>query len=160
MHVHLFGADAQTCARWHTCAEAIREVITRVVGGSGERLVVLVSLVDGVRWAAECHHGWFTPADVHRGQVSGLPPHFHLIELAFGVAGGPYLWQTRDDYGWVWRFGSFVDHLAAVMSHELYHYTQPHFARWRWNNEGDANAWALAHCRRLGFAVEAEIPAA
>src|SRR5215831_18805591 len=143
MHIHVFGADEPTCARLDTTEEQIRDVVTRVIGRSGSDLVVLIYFVQGAGWDAEYRHGWVRASDVHRGTVPGLPPRFLLIRVALGENAYPY--ESIDDYGWTWRHATVLDHLAAVVAHELYHHTQPHFARRRMNNEADANRFAVQH---------------
>src|SRR5262245_13333298 len=156
MHIHIQCADAQTLARLGTTAEAMYDGVSTVGGGSGTQLVIIIYVLDGSGWAAECHHSWFGPEHIHNGTVPGLPARFRLITVAMGMNTYPY--ESVDDYGWQWRFETFADHLAAVLAHELYHFTQPHFARHRSNDEYDANLTALQQVQRLGFRVEATAP--
>src|SRR5262249_19894873 len=101
---------------------------------------------------------WFTPAHIEEEErPSELPSYFRLIEARVGEH--PYPLTTVDDYGWTWYFPSFLDHLAVVIAHELYHYTQPSFAQYRSNNEWEANLSALQQVQRLGFRVQAAAPA-
>jgi hypothetical protein len=156
MHVHIHGS-AERLAALGTSADAVFDTVARVVGGSGASLVMVISLVDDQGWAGECHMSWFRPEDLHQGESPCLPARFRLIQIAMGQNDYPY--QARDDYGWQWRFATFMDHLAAVVAHELYHYTQPSFASQRTRNEHDANQAALDQVHALGYAVEAQRPA-
>ena len=155
MHVHIQGDD-QALARLGTTPAAVFDVVERVVGGSGASLMLLIYLVPGPGWDAVCHHRWFRPEDLHNGTVPALPDRFRVIRVAMGQNTYPH--ESIDAYGWQWYFGTFLDHLAAVVAHEMYHSTQPHFARYRCNDEWDANASALRHVTDLGFQVAARAP--
>jgi hypothetical protein len=158
VHVHI-RADEESLASLHVTVDEMFDVVGQVVNGSdsGSPLVVAIYLMDGSGWAGETHFSLFTPATLHNGEMRNLPPTFRLIQIALGQNDYPY--QARDDYGWQWRFATFLDHLAAVVAHELYHYTQPSFASQRTRNEHDANQAALDQVHALGYAVEAQRPA-
>src|SRR5262249_26009535 len=142
MHVHVQCADAEQLARLHTSEEAIFELVEQVIGPAGASLVVRITLARGRGWDAQCYYSWFTPAHIEEEErPSELPSYFRLIEARVGEH--PYPLTTVDDYGWTWYFPSFLDHLAVVIAHELYHYTQPSFAQYRSNNEWEANLSAL-----------------
>src|SRR5262245_56205215 len=123
MHVHIQGS-AERLAELGTTPEAVFDTVEKVVPPlTGASLVLVIYLVSGPGWDAVCHHSWFRPEDLHNGTLPGLPPRFLLIRVAMGQNTYPH--QSVDAYGWEWHFETFLDHLAAVLSHEVYHYTQP-----------------------------------
>jgi hypothetical protein len=143
---------------------ALRPLLERVAGDLDTTLlVVTVGLTTGRGWRG-IYHGPQTPAawphlrDVAKPPV-GLPERFPLVTMVFG-AETPFPYQRVDKYGWTWDFASFEAQLATVMSHECFHYGAHQwpdvFPGQDWRSEEQANAWALARARRLGYHVEAE----
>jgi hypothetical protein len=158
MHIHLQCADDQTLARLGVSEQAIFEVVERVIGAAGTRLVVLLTLTHAPGWAATCHSSMFTPDDLpDEACTSDMPERFRLIQVRIGAH--PYPLTTVDDYGWCWYFASFLDHLAVVVLHEVHHLCQPDVARHRANCEWEANYEAWWRTREMGFQVGARAPA-
>jgi len=120
-------------------------------------LVVALGLTDGHGWRAT-YHGWQTTTTwTHRRDVgkrpAELPPRFVLVTALFGVE-TPFPYQRVDRYGWHWTFGAFPALVVLVFAHECFHA----MGGPDWRDEAAANRWALAHVRRLGFAVEGAAP--
>src|SRR5215471_18932108 len=114
MHIHLQCADDQALARLSTTQEAVCEVVKQIVGESGERLVLLIRLVDDPGWSAECFYSVFTPEDLHEEERPGaLPSQCRLMRMTIGEHTYPL--TTIDDYAWTWYFETFLDHLAVVV---------------------------------------------
>jgi hypothetical protein len=154
VHIHIQGTEA--LARWGVSPDDVCDVIARIVNGAGSQLVVVLYVLPGSGWSGECHYSWFRPEGLHRGELPRLPDRFRLIQIAMGENTYPY--EAPDAFGWHWRFETFLDHLAAVTAHEVFHLCQPSFSVQRTRNEHDANQAALDQVRELGFAVAAQRP--
>jgi hypothetical protein len=153
MFIRLLNWTEEACARLGTSAAAVREVCWRVVPArTGRHLTLLLYALEGTGAHGEYVPGWWTPQDIHGGTVPGLPARSLVIRVGLGCD-NTYPHATHDAYGWAWRFQGVLDQLALLIAHELYHLSQPSFARQRASNEQHANAYAVKHVQDLGFAV-------
>ncbi len=166
MQVYFFPAH-NSWNRLGASARELQGVLERLAAetDTGE-LVVALHLVRRSSWSGGTAYvrQWVRPSSFYarRGKwrLSGswqvpenLPERFKLIRLLLPDSAG-YPLTELDRYGWQHRFGRFEDHLAFFFAHELHHFRRFHLDLHGREGEHSANAWAEAHCRSLGFAVE------
>jgi hypothetical protein len=115
---------------------------------------VYYSVCTPERWST-LGERWVPPTD--------LPDRFFLIRFVMGVD-QRYPCTLPCKHGWTWHFPSFAAQLALLWSHELFHFAAhqwpQRFPGQRSNDEHQASAFALAHVRSLGFAVQGAAPTA
>lgn len=160
-------ASARTWSRSALTREGIGRVLERVAEGTDTRdLVVALYLLPGIhasRGTAYVHR-WMTPDDFTTGRgnwkftqrfgaADGLPDRFKLIRMRLDPDPATYPRDERDGYRWLFRYGAFDDHLAALFGHELHHFRRHHLGMHPRAGEHAANRWALEHAVRLGYNV-------
>jgi hypothetical protein len=167
MQVYFFPQN-HSWQRLGASARDLQKVLERLaVETDTADLVVAVHLVRRSSWSGGTAYvrQWVRPAAFYarRGKwrladswqvPAELPERFKLIRLLLPDDGAAYPLTELDRYGWQHRFGRFSDHLAFFFAHELHHFRRFHLDLHPGEGEHSANAWAEAHCRNLGFAVE------
>ncbi len=96
------------------------------------------------KWAFTKHFP--APAD--------LPEKFKLIRLKFNLNEANYPLQQIDQYGWEWRYHSFIDHFAFLFAHELHHFRRYHLGFHPREGEHSANKWALSLLQKSGYQIQ------
>jgi hypothetical protein len=153
-------------------AASLLHVLERVAAGTDtSKLVVAVYLAPGAhrtRGTAYVRRD-MVPAEFRTGRgrwavtlrypaPPDLPERYALIRMRLDPDPAAYPRTERDGYGWVFRYGSFEDHLATLFAHELHHYRRHHLGFHPREGEHAANRWALETVRGLGFDVSATAP--
>lgn len=88
------------------------------------------------------------------GKPSDLPQRFKLIKIRLDGNRRSFPRTEKDNYGWEFRYDTFLDHLATLFAHELHHFRRYHLNLHPREGEHAANRWALRHVQSLGFCVE------
>jgi hypothetical protein len=148
--------------------ERVLRVLERVAADTDTAdLVVALYLLPGVqasrgtayvrRWMTRdgfaTGRGHWRPT-LRFGTPDGVPGRFKLIRMRLDPDPETYPRDERDGYRWLFRYGSFDDHLAALFAHELHHFRRHHLGHHPRGGEHAANRWALETAVRLGFSVE------
>ncbi len=160
-------ASPRTWSRSALTQDEISRVLEHVAEGTDTRdLVVSLYLLPGIhasRGTAYVHR-WMTPDafttgrgnwkfTLRFGAADGLPDRFKLIRMRLDPDPATYPRDERDGYRWLFRYGGFHDHLAALFGHELHHFRRHHLGMHPRAGEHAANRWALEHAVRLGYDV-------
>lgn len=132
-----------------------------------DELVVSIYVIKKNSWAGGTAYAkeWMTPESFRtqrgRWKITGyfdiprdLPRRFKLIRLLPLGCFQPYPKIQKDNYGWEYRYETFMDHLALLFAHELHHYRRYHLGLHPGEGEKSANRWALAHVQLLGYRVQ------